>query len=277
MPSRLLTFAGSSVTIEYEGADPARIVEFLYQYLPFNEPISSHVTFRLETTDNDKFYLYCDDELVCEDASMGVVAEVLVGQTCYHLADKSQGGVLFHAAGLAWEDKGILLPGPMATGKSTLTAWLLTQRFNYLSDELVFIPQGTDTMQAFPRPLNLKHPSRLALKDYVDYTVQTDRILSSSGIDLVPHTLFNPRSILSEPQLKLIIFPHYQANSDFELRLLSKAQAGKQLMQCCINARNLSGHGFSDITNLVRRVRAYHLTYSDFAQIGREIEELVAL
>jgi hypothetical protein len=80
---------------------------------------------------------------------------------------------------------------------------------------------------------------------------------------------------LSEPPLGLIVFPRYLPGSDLALRPLSKAQAGLALMECLVNARNLPGHGFSEIARLARRAPAYKLNYADFDQIGERIEMLL--
>ena len=126
-------------------------------------------------------------------------------------------------------------------------------------------------MQPFPRPLNLKRPARPVFVDQLDFENPDCQILSTDTTDLIPPTLFSPNTTLSEPPLRLIIFPHYQAGSNFELQQLSKAQAGLELMQCLINARNLPDHGFSEITRLTRTVPAYKMTYASFSQVGPHI------
>ena len=110
--------------------------------------------------------------------------------------------------------------------------------------------------------------------DHLDFAAPDYQILSTDTTDLIPPALFAPNTTLSEPPLGLIIFPNYQANGEFELRQLSKAEAGLELMQCLINARNLSEHGFPEITRLVRSAPAYKMTYADFAQIEPHIFHL---
>jgi hypothetical protein len=277
MPTRQITFAGSTVAIEYEGSGPARIVEFLYGAIPYEDHQPAHVTFRLLVTNGSKqLRLYRNDELIHEGEVEANVADILLGNTCYNLADRSQNGLLFHGAGLAWRGQGVLLPGGIGAGKSTLTAWLLGRGFDYLTDELVFVPDGSSSMQTFPRPLNLKRPSRTVLSGQIDFMKQAAQILSSTTTDLVPAPLFNPNSKYSEPSLKLVIFPKYQAEQEFLLQPLSKAQAGLELMQCLVNARNLSDHGFLETTRVARVVPAYKLSYDSFDQIGDSIESLLA-
>ncbi len=278
MPTRLISFAQSTVAIEYSSPIFRPILDFLYPP-PVDKPIPDpHVTFQLShhmqpyslEVSRGKSQLYHGD-------SLPTVAEILLGDSCYHLVDKSQNGLLFHAAGVEKNGQGILMPGSIGAGKSTLTAWLLTQGCNYLSDELTYIPTGSEIMHCFARPLNLKPPARPVLHPYVDISQPSDQILSSPAVDLVSPLLFKASSIFSQPPLSLIIFPHYQADSDFALRPLSKAQAGLALMQCLVNARNLSQHGFPEITSLVARVPAYQLQYTHFDQINDSIEQLLSL
>jgi hypothetical protein len=274
--TRLITFAGSSVAISYSGARPARIVDFLYRHVPAGSNIPPHLTYRLIPGDEpDRLALYRDAVLIYEGDSEAALAELLLGDTCYHLAARSRGGLLFHAGGLAWEGKGLLLPGGIAAGKSTLTAWLAAKGLDYLTDELVFVPQGANAVQAFTRPLNLKSPSRAVLQNLIDFERNAAHILSGPNSDLIPPTLLNPANRFGEPPLGLVIFPRYLPGSDFVLRPLSKAQAGLELMQCLVNARNLPDHGFAEITRLAQIAPAYKMSYADFDQVGEHVETLL--
>jgi hypothetical protein len=207
------------------------------------------------------------------------LAEQLLGDVGYALADKSWDGLLFHAGALAWDGKGLLLPGSIGAGKTTLTMWLAVQGLGglaYLSDEMAFFPAGSHAMQTYTRPLNLKSAARAALKDWFDFEGQADRLLSTPHGDLIPPELLSFAGPRAETPLGLIIFPRYAAGSELELRPLSQAQAGLALMECLVNARNLPDHGFSEIVRLARAAHAYQIRYSDFAQVGDLIEKLLA-
>jgi hypothetical protein len=276
MKTRLVSFAGASLSIKYSGPRPTKIVDFLYQYLSPGSRHSPQLTYRLLPGDKPgRLVLYRGQTLLYAGDSEAVVAELLLGDTCHHLAAQSRGGMLFHAAGLAWQGQGLLLPGAIGAGKSTLAAWLLSRGFDYLTDELVFVPQGMEAMQTFTRPLNLKRPARPVWQNLFDFAGQTAHIFSSPHGDLIPPTLFRPANTLSEPPLNLIIFPLYQPGSDFVWRPLSRAQAGLELMQCLVNARNLPGYGFAEIARLARAAPAYQMRYADFAQLGQRVENLL--
>jgi hypothetical protein len=275
--SRLLAYAGSSVRLTYDHPQLAEVVNFLYRNVPTGDERSPHAHYRLSATNFDpiEFTVHRDETRLYAGTSLPKLADRLLGDSCHQLADRSQGGVLFHAGGLARSGKGIMLPGTMGAGKTTMSAWLLVHGFDYLTDELVFVAEGSDTMQVFPRPLNFKRRSRPVVKPFLDIEAILDQIISTSFVDLVPPTLLRPENKLSQPPLQLVIFPRYTPDAAFELSHLSRAQAGKALMECLINARNLPEHGFAEISRLARQVRAYRMTYSSFTQVGDAVEKLL--
>ena len=169
---RLVSFAGSTVAIEYKGPQAAAVVDFLYRHITGQSDAPPHTIYRLTTGDGSgHLTLYRDGELMFAGESPGTLAEFLLGDSCYHLAKESRGGLLFHAGAVTWQGKGILLPGKMEAGKTTLVAWLMSRGLGYLTDEMVFVAQGTSTIQALARPLNLKKPSRPALEGRLDFEV----------------------------------------------------------------------------------------------------------
>jgi hypothetical protein len=140
---------------------------------------------------------------------------------------------------------------------------------------LVFVPWGAETLQTLARPLNLKRPARAALRDRFDVQAHAAHILSGPRADLIPPTLLKPDNVVSEPPLRVILFPHYQPEVDFCWRPLSKAQAGLALMACLVNARNLPGHGFAEIARLARLAPAYALHYARFDPIVGPMDDVL--
>lgn len=279
--TRRVCFAGSAVAVECRGERAACIVDFLFRRVPAGEERDGapSATFRLAPgSQAAQLALYRDGALLCAGDCDAALAERLLGEVGLHLADKSQGGLLFHAGALAWGGQGLLLPGAIGAGKTTLTMWLALKGgggLEYLSDEMVFFPAGSQAMQSYTRPLNLKSPSRAALEDFFDFGGQASRLLSTACGDLIPPELLGyagPRQALP---LRLVMFPRYQAEGDPLCRPLSKAQAGLALMECLVNARNLPGHGFSEIARLARAAPAYRLCYSRFEQIEGQLEALL--
>lgn len=274
--SQLVSFAGTAVSVEYDGPRAAGIVDFLYRYAPAKGQIPPYVTYRLTLSNRPARLELCrGDTRIYEGESDVAAAELLLGDSCHHLAKHSNGGLLFHAAALAWDNKGLLMPGRIGAGKTTIAAWLATRGLRYLTDELVFVPESADSMQTFTRPLNLKHPAEIVLQDHIDLDRRVDLTLRDSYSCLISPALLGPADTPDETPVSLIIFPHYRPGSDLALLSLSKAQTGLALMQCLVNARNLPDHGFPEITRLARVAPAYHMRYGSFGQIEGQVETLL--
>ena len=256
----------------------ARIVDFLYRFIPVTadaeDPLRVNYQI-LPGRESGHLRLHREGILIYEGYSDAELADVLLGSTGHDLADRSHGGLLFHSGALLWKGKGLLLPGGIAAGKTTLTLWLAARGYNYLTDEMAFLKDGADTFEPFTRPLNLKASSRAVLKNDFDFEGHTGNILSTSVNDLISPVLLNSDPPGVKVPLDLLLFPMYGSGVDFTFQLLSKGQAGLELMKCLVNARNLPDHGFSEIARLARGAPAYRMIYSRFDQIENRIERIL--
>jgi hypothetical protein len=281
MKKRIISFASSVLEVLYHGPAAQEVIDFLYSYLPEGDcdlpaDFSPHFTYRLDANgEGGKLRLYTRENLELETDSRAEMAVHLINQSCYHLAYHSQGGLLIHAAYLSWAGKGILLPGKTGQGKSTLAAWLIRQGYDYLTDELVYIPSGALDCQGLTRPLNLKRGARPLWQPVYGLPENLAGAWRSREVDLVPPGLLGAQRVLPVAPLHAILFPNYQAQGDFDMLSLSRAQAGLSLMQCLINARNLPEHGFPEITRLARQIPAYRLTYANFEPVAGIIQKMI--
>ena len=274
MKSCLIHFGGSTVAVDTEGERSAEVVEYLFGLVSRDGGGSPYFRFRLVDGIVPGILLLTDDGGArLESVRVGELAERLLGQVCFRLADQARDGLLFHSAAVSWEGRGLLLPGQTGRGKTTLAAWLLGRGFRYLTDELVFVADGSDELQALTRPLNLKQTARPAMADRIEWEAHESEIWSSAFADLVPIRLLSPLPPASACPLSVMIFPHFEAGAACAFERISKAQAGLDLMQCLVNARNLAGHGFPEAARLARRVPAYRLKYGSFEQLGSRIED----
>ena len=272
---RIVSFANSAVVIESEGTRAQAIIDFLFRDTSADDRIAPHTAFRLVPSELDKLAVYRDDGLMLTNNDDAQIAEFLLGQVSYHLADKSRGGLVLHAGALAWQGQGVLVAGGIGVGKTTLTAWLVSRGLDYLTDEMVFMPNDSDRLNAFERPLNCKSPSRLVLQPYFDFGAHTGSIYRAPSADLIPPLVLRPSNVLSTPHLRLMLFPQYAPNIECDIQPLSKAQTGMALMQTCLNARNLPEQVLVQAARLAQVAPAYRLRYSSFAQIAAPVESLL--
>ncbi len=269
MQTQTLTFGGSTVTLESEGTHADRLVQQLLANIAPDRSApdrGSSWTLRLVSQQGRPAHLFSGACTATLQPLGETTAEQVLGHLCYRLAAGSQGGVLFHAAGACHAGQGWLLPGKVGAGKTTLAAWLVASHYTYLSDELVFVANGSLQMQGFSRPLNLRAGGLAALQAATSLVVEDNTAAKDANTLVAPHYI-GPGKVSDQAMLCAILFPHYAANCTFSCTPLSQAEAGLALMECLINARNLPNHGFTEVTRLARHLPAYRLTYSNFEQL----------
>lgn len=276
MTARLISFGHTAVTVEAGDARAQAVVDFLFRFTASDADCLPYTTFRIATDPaSGKLGVYRDGALLRESASDADLAEYLLGEVTFRLLDQSRDGITLHAGALAWRDKGILIPGAIGAGKTTLTAWLVHQGLDYLTDEMVWVATGTDQLDAFTRPLNVKPAGRAILQTFFDFEAQASHVLRGELVDLILPTALNPTNVLSTPSLGLILFPAYQPNVAPQIEYLSSAQTGLALASGILNVGNLSDRGFAQIAHLARVAPAFRVRYSHFDQIEKQLQTLI--
>ena len=91
---------------------------------------------------------------------------------------------------------------------------------------------------------------------------------------MIPHRALNPDYLPRSPEISRIVFPKYAADSDNTLTPLSRAAAGIELMKTHVIARNLPGHGFDQLLDIIKSVPAYRLNYNHFDALPPLLDEL---
>jgi len=279
MTNCVLNFAGNSVGISRDREPAARLVEFLFNPAGLLEAVSglesqrTIVHFQVSDTSEPGQLLITGNHVDPICGSPEQVAYPLMERVTYHLADRSQGGMLFHAACIARNDKALLLPGNSGSGKSTLALWLAKHGFDYLSDELVFIPLGSLDCRGLSRPVHLRSASRKLF----DIFEPGEALESRSSADPTPGWMVQPRQAVPQAQLRAIIFPRYCAESVYSLERLAGSQAALKLTSCMVNGRNLPENGFPELLRLARSIPSYSLGYNHFGPVLDGLETIINL
>ena len=167
--------------------------------------------------------------------------------------------------------EGILLPGTTGAGKSSLSAWLATKGFAYLTDECVVLRHDVPAFSALPRPLVIKSG---AIASLLGEAGDERTILSGSN------AIFWPENVAPyhEPcSCALVVFPRFEQGTELYLEPLSAAETALELTTCNVNARNLRDHGFGTVTAFAKKVPAFVLRYGSFDQLDGAFDPLLKL
>lgn len=297
---RSVAFAGSTVALEWSGGPAAALVDFLLANVaaePESEAEASEAggpQWILRLVAPERSGALAPVHVWEGPPGAGLQAlgeqtpEGVLGRLCYQLAWWSDRGLVFHAAAVCCRGRGLLLPGTMEAGKTTLAAWLAARGCAYMSDELVCVPAGETggetgeetVVHAFTRPLNLRTGGLAALRAALPGMLP-DGLEAPAGCPGGDNMLLPPERLggvrpQSVAPLGAVVFPGYAPGAALSFVPLAPAAAGLALMQCLINGRNLPQHGFPAVARLARRVGAWRLTYGSFAQLEAWLDEGLA-
>lgn len=263
-----VTFAGRTVDVVCYDDTGINVCNHLFNDIPETPAEPAHHQFEI-IPDGDNYRLTSGSKTLYTGELVGDLAGHLVGDVIYHLTDKCDSGLVIHAAALHGHGITIAMPANSGSGKTSMCAWLLTQGFAYLTDELIHIPLNTQTLVPFTRPLNFKRPGFDLIKREFDIEAESDDSLWGSWASLVPHRKLGEPFEYHTPELTHLVFPKYDANDPAELKPISPARSGFALMECLVNARNLPGHGFQEVTRVTRGLKAFSVGYQSFDDAKR--------
>lgn len=277
----VVAFAGQRVVVEWHGAAAAPVVALLGPNDDVDTKIcagtddgrSAPVTLHLsvaDTADGTVVALDRDNVALYRGSSVGTAAHQLLQHALYHLIDRSDGGLVLHAALVGMGENGVVLPGPSGSGKSMLAAWMARHGARPLSDEACFLPDDICQATPFPRAFCFKGSwaDVLGASDAVESfrsgdvrMVLREQVSSTGtvGIGSAPDAPVEPR---------LLVFPHFERNTPFELSPMRPARAAMRLFETLANARNLSDHGVAAVAGLARSIPAFDLVYGHVDQLA---------
>jgi hypothetical protein len=191
---------------------------------------------------------------------------------------KRRGRYGLHAAGVAVDGRGILLPGSSGAGKSTLAIALIRAGMDFLGDDLVFLCPGEDGVRG------------LAFPDDIDFTDATACFFPE--LDGLPERGVRdgwPKRLLSVDELAgvrtgfecrpcALVFPRVGNTVSSRLRPITAAEALLELAPNVLLTDPASSQAHLDtLAGLVRQCACFRLaTGRDFDCLADRLGALVA-
>lgn len=210
-------------------------------------------------------------------ANSGDLIYHLTDRVVFHVADKVSSKHCLHAAAVSFNSNALVIPANSGAGKSSFTTWLVANGFDYITDELILMDDAF-RIDGIARPIQIKSHGIDAIEHLL---VKRD---PAEGEAYYPGKLANAVPVTSlggqisgvaDHQMKLMIFPQFKKNAEFEFKKLSSAEAGMRLMANFVNARNLEGHGFKAMMKMIRQTQCYSLDYGGFNRLPRDFAQQI--
>jgi predicted ATPase len=183
--------------------------------------------------------------------------------------------LLIHAGAVVSPTTGnaILLPGAAGSGKTTLVAGLVSQGFDYLSDEAAAIDPVTNLVYPFPKALTFKTGSLEALA-----AMSSAPVGSNGAIDGQRHVLVEElrvSSVAKRPSpTRTIVSIKYESGAHTEVQPMSRASAAVTLAESALNMRTYRERGLELIGRVVRQAGCYRLVSGDLLEAVAAISKV---
>lgn len=271
---RVIQFADNAIKFNIESPKILEAVDIHFAQC-MGEDQNLIAEYQVEVKEEAKFSIQKDGEEYSTDLTTEQVLFHLMQDGLTTLNGESKTSLIFHAAALSHRDRGLLLCGKSGSGKSTLAAWLTSDGYQYLTDEVTAYPLAGGEVSGFCRSLVLKNPSSIIWQRWLDGTDAKDYLKMSDGSAWITPTLLNPKSVQAHVVPRVILFPTYSAGAVFKTERLTSASTLFALLQCLVNARNFPDLGMAATRNLSQTVSAYRFTYSNIEQASEWIQQTI--
>ena len=256
------------------GQPAEAMLGFMFDDIPEEQFKQVEAEFTLQPGEENNWQVLKGDKRVYQNASLTDAGNYLMGEVVFHLIENNQDYMAIHAALLSDDQGGILMPGSSGNGKSSLSIWMTLNGYHYHTDELVLIKSGSLKTRVFTRPFNIKSHGFEAIDRLLNLDALSPAASRGDFITMIPHRALNPEFLPKSPEISRILFPKYDADGDNSLTPLSRAAAGIELMKTHVIARNLPGHGFTQLLDIIKSVPAFKLNYNHFDALPQLLDDL---
>jgi hypothetical protein len=190
-------------------------------------------------------------------------------QTTRHAA---QTHTVLHAAAAALNGRGIVLPAPMESGKTTTVTGLVLDGFDYLTDEAAAIRPDDLHVEPFPKSLSIDEGSwgvldSLAALDAgrmpFQWSVPVSRVADPGG------------RISGRVPVELIVFPRYEKDATTRLEPMGRAEAVLAMSRSTFHFVDAPERNLRTLAETARRARGcYLLTIGSLADAVAMVRSL---
>ncbi|GGA84538.1 HPr kinase [Neiella marina] len=185
--------------------------------------------------------------------------------------------MIIHAATVEIDGHGVIICAPPGSGKSTLCAYLASQGWRLLSDELALLSLSDGMLYGLARPINLKNSSIDLMKafyqddDFSDEAKDTHK----GTVCLVKPPKESVLQVQTPVSPALMVFVSYQADEHCYVEPVSKSQALIEIIKNTFNFAPLAGKAFCAARQLVQQTEAVYVEYNNFASCEKAIRSCI--
>jgi hypothetical protein len=219
--------------------------------------------YELRGPDHDGTWsLHLDDQPVRGRGTAAHAVSLLLWSVNREAIEASEGRLLLHAGGVVLGDVGVVLPGDMEVGKTTLTTALLLGGGAYLSDEAVGFDAATGRLVGYPKALSLDVGSWSLFPELEPEVPPDLRRWLPAQWQVAPGSI-REGSVVESASPGLVVLPRYRGGASTVLRRLGGVEALVRLSGCVFDTGLERRHILRQLAALLERAPAYELVHGD--------------
>ena len=218
--------------------------------------------------------LYVNEDRMVHGPDASDVVSYLIWHINRQAIRSSHDRVLLHAAAASLEGFGVLLPGAMESGKTTLVAGLTMSGFQYLTDEAAAIDPETLSLHPYPKPLSVDPGSWTVLADLAP------RLDGSTAAYFdkqwqVPPTAIYPEAVSGPVQATVVVFPNYERGADTDVAPMPKSEALLVMLEQTFQFHAAGPRNLEVLARLLEDVTCYRMISGDLDEACQAVTHLV--
>jgi hypothetical protein len=253
----------SHIAIRFSGAAQAQVVHPVLAHLE-SDAASSTPTWIDIAEAGDRLLVYRDREFIAQCAGLDALAPVVKSLVWGTILRDQRFFLDIHAGVVSDGARCILLPAPPGSGKSTLTAALVHAGFEFFSDEIALLADGTLDVLPVPLAICVKEPGIDALADRFPELRALPVHRRGDGKRVVymrPPKLRLPSGEAPRP-VRALVFPRFSPGSETALAPLPRADALQRLMSQCVGvAERLDAKRVERLVGWIGGIACYALEF----------------
>lgn len=180
--------------------------------------------------------------------------------------------VVVHAGAVSRDGRGLLMPAPADSGKSTLVTTLVRSGWAYLTDEAAAIDPMTGIVRPYPKAIHLDHGTWRLFPDLSPPAEHRARRFVRGRWCVAPAQL--DADISAPVPLALVVFPRYRSGVGLRMEQLSPAHGFTSLVANCFRSARHGRTGLQQLADRLAPARFWTLDFDAAESACRAIAEL---
>jgi hypothetical protein len=183
-----------------------------------------------------------------------------------------------HAAAFSKNGRAILIPGTSGIGKSTLSVALLRAKFDYLTDDMVFLAQSAEGLMArgLAEDIDVSEQT-IRFFPELDFLIRSPKTDGFTKRQLRAEEVYGTRTVM-EARPAVIVLPHISGKLESGITQIDGDEAFREIVpNVLLTEQGVSQRHLAILAELVKQADCYRLeTGQDFDRIPVLLRQLLS-